>query len=46
MSKSLGNYVGIAEDAQTQFGKLMSMPQDDIHADLCATCSVRESDAG
>jgi tyrosyl-tRNA synthetase len=26
MSKSLGNYVGIAEDAQTQFGKLMSMP--------------------
>ena len=26
MSKSLGNYVGIAEDAHTQFGKLMSMP--------------------
>ncbi len=26
MSKSLGNYVGITEDAQTQFGKLMSMP--------------------
>jgi tyrosyl-tRNA synthetase len=25
MSKSLGNYVGIAESAQTQFGKLMSM---------------------
>ena len=25
MSKSLGNYVGISEDAQTQFGKLMSM---------------------
>ncbi len=25
MSKSIGNYVGIAERAQTQFGKLMSM---------------------
>lgn len=28
MSKSIGNYVGIAEDANTQFGKLMSMPDD------------------
>ncbi len=28
MSKSLGNYVGIAESAQTQFGKLMSMPDE------------------
>jgi tyrosyl-tRNA synthetase len=28
MSKSLGNYVGIAEDANTQFGKLMSMPDE------------------
>ena len=26
MSKSVGNYVGIAEPAQTQFGKLMSLP--------------------
>ncbi|GAC1503782.1 MAG: tyrosine--tRNA ligase [Vulcanimicrobiaceae bacterium] len=26
MSKSVGNYVGIAESAQTQFGKLMSLP--------------------
>ena len=25
MSKSLGNYVGIAEDADAQFGKLMSI---------------------
>jgi tyrosyl-tRNA synthetase len=25
MSKSLGNYIGIAEDADTQFGKLMSI---------------------
>ena len=28
MSKSLNNYVGITEDAQTQFGKLMSMPDE------------------
>jgi tyrosyl-tRNA synthetase len=28
MSKSLGNYVGIAEDPNTVFGKLMSMPDE------------------
>ena len=28
MSKSLGNYVGIAEAADEQFGKLMSLPDD------------------
>jgi tyrosyl-tRNA synthetase len=28
MSKSLGNYVGIAEPAEEQFGKLMSIPDD------------------
>jgi tyrosyl-tRNA synthetase len=28
MSKSLGNYVGIAEPAGEQFGKLMSIPDD------------------
>src|SRR5262249_7651359 len=28
MSKSLGNYVGIAEPAGEQFGKLMSVPDD------------------
>jgi tyrosyl-tRNA synthetase len=28
MSKSLNNYVGIVEDAPTQFGKLMSMPDE------------------
>jgi tyrosyl-tRNA synthetase len=28
MSKSLGNYVGIAESAQEQFGKLYSIPDD------------------
>ncbi|MGQ0803986.1 MAG: tyrosine--tRNA ligase [Actinomycetota bacterium] len=28
MSKSLGNYVGIAEPPEEQFGKLMSLPDD------------------
>src|SRR5690606_486784 len=28
MSKSLGNYVGIAEDPDTQFGKLMSISDE------------------
>jgi tyrosyl-tRNA synthetase len=28
MSKSLGNYIGIAEDAHTMFGKLMSISDD------------------
>lgn len=28
MSKSLGNYVGVAESASTQFGKLMKVPNE------------------
>lgn len=28
MGKSLGNYIGVAEDAVTQFGKLMSIPDE------------------
>jgi tyrosyl-tRNA synthetase len=28
MSKSLGNYVGVEEDAQSQFGKTLSIPDD------------------
>ena len=28
MGKSLGNYIGVAEDAVTQFGKLMSVPDE------------------
>jgi tyrosyl-tRNA synthetase len=28
MSKSLGNYIGIAEAAEEQFGKVMSLPDD------------------
>ncbi|MGC2130399.1 MAG: tyrosine--tRNA ligase, partial [Candidatus Aquilonibacter sp.] len=47
MSKSLGNYVGIAEDAQTQFGKLMSMPDDlmPTYARLAAFESQAQADA-
>ena len=33
MSKSLGNYVGVAEPPAEQFGKLMSIP-DERHADV------------
>lgn len=28
MGKSLGNYIGVAEDAVTQFGKVMSIPDE------------------
>ncbi len=28
MGKSLGNYIGVAEDAITQFGKIMSIPDE------------------
>jgi tyrosyl-tRNA synthetase len=45
MSKSLGNYVGITEDAQTQFGKLMSIPDGlmPAYARLAAFRSQREA---
>lgn len=47
MSKSLNNYVGIAETAQTQFGKLMSMPDElmPTYARLAAFRSQSEADA-
>jgi tyrosyl-tRNA synthetase len=47
MSKSLGNYVGIAEDARTQFGKLMSMPDElmPTYARLAAFRSQEQADA-
>jgi tyrosyl-tRNA synthetase len=47
MSKSLGNYVGIAESAQTQFGKLMSIADDLIptYARLAAFRSQKDADA-
>ncbi len=47
MSKSLGNYVGIAEPAATQFGKLMSMSDDlmPTYARLAAFRSQAETDA-
>jgi tyrosyl-tRNA synthetase len=47
MSKSLGNYVGIAESATDQFGKLMSMGDDliPVYARYAAFRSQAESDA-
>ena len=47
MSKSVGNYVGIAESAQAQFGKLMSMSDElmPTYARLAAFRSTSESDA-
>ncbi len=47
MSKSLDNYVGIAEDAQTQFGKLMSVGDDAMpaYARLAAFRSQAAADA-
>ena len=47
MSKSLNNYVGITEDAPTQFGKLMSMPDEllPMYARLGAFWSAPDADA-
>jgi tyrosyl-tRNA synthetase len=47
MSKSLGNYVGISEPAQTQFGKLMSMGDDSMptYARYAAFRSKADADA-
>ncbi|MDE2480872.1 MAG: tyrosine--tRNA ligase [bacterium] len=47
MSKSLGNYVGIAEPANTQFGKLMSMGDEvmSTYARLAAFASQADADA-
>ena len=47
MSKSLNNYVGITEDAQTQFGKLMSMPDAlmPTYARLAAFWTQSQADA-
>jgi tyrosyl-tRNA synthetase len=40
MSKSLGNYVGVTESADVQFGKLMSMP-DRLIADYARYAAFR-----
>ena len=47
MSKSLGNYVGISESAETQFGKLMSMGDElmPTYARLAAFRSQSDADA-
>lgn len=47
MSKSLGNYVGITEDADQMFGKLMSIPDGLIgeYLRLCCDLAPDEVDA-
>ena len=47
MSKSIGNYVGIAESAETQFGKLMSIADElmPVYARLAAFRSQSDADA-
>jgi tyrosyl-tRNA synthetase len=44
MGKSLGNYIAIAEPANEQFGKLMSVPDDVVgtYARLCTALHPRE----
>lgn len=44
MSKSLGNFVAIAEPAESQFGKLMSISDGlvDRYAELCTDLAPRE----
>jgi tyrosyl-tRNA synthetase len=46
MSQSLGNYVGIAEPAEEQFGKLMSLPDGLIvrYLRLCTAVESEECD--
>lgn len=47
MSKSLGNYVGVTEPAEVQFGKLMSIPDDLVpaYARYAAFESEQETEA-
>ncbi|MFH0905468.1 MAG: tyrosine--tRNA ligase [bacterium] len=44
MSQSLGNYIGITEDAATQYGKIMSIPDDLIYNyfEMVTNVDVRE----
>lgn len=47
MSKSYGNYVGLTDEPDDMFGKLMSIPDELIarYYRLCSTCDVAEVDA-
>lgn len=44
MSKSLGNYIGVAETASIQFGKLMKTPNELIEKYFLLLTDVAESD--
>ena len=47
MSKSLGNYISIAEEPGSIFGKVMSLPDSSIvnYFELCTDASLREIDS-
>lgn len=46
MSKSLGNYIGITEDPNTMFGKVLSIPDDliDEYYALCTNAARTDAD--
>ncbi len=45
MSKSLGNYIGLTEDAPSMFGKVMSLPDFLLESYFDLTTNVSSSDA-
>lgn len=46
MGKSLGNYIGVAESAENQFGKVMSLPDEPMreYFTLLTDCPISEVD--
>lgn len=46
MSKSLGNYVGITEDAKNMFGKIMSVPDSLLETYFALLTACKEAEAG
>jgi tyrosyl-tRNA synthetase len=44
MGKSLGNYIGVAEPAETQFGKLMSIPDEPMRQYFTLLTEVPEDE--
>lgn len=44
MGKSLGNYIGVAEDAVTQFGKVMSIPDEPMRQFFTLLTDLPSSD--
>jgi len=44
MSQSLGNYIGITEDAKSQYGKVMSIPDSIIYTYFDLATNVKEEE--